>query len=248
MHEDLKDRWGIPIAQNIIGGAIVGIPLIFLTAWMTGVPIKSVITLAGLKNVLFAPTPAWVLLISVFGFGVALVKYVRNAGERHRRVLALESAADALEANHAKELQKWKKPPARVEVVWTPGTCWWGKDMVNGEEGIYLRGMVHISTKDVHVDVTLIQAQVNGNAPTEFGPLFIRHGGIEEIELFLDTAPPLGKETETLAAQITFIDNRNRRYTIPEHTFRWNTAKIEAGEVAPVGRPEYPIPGRNYWE
>jgi hypothetical protein len=244
VNQRTKDVYVIPSIITLGGGLL----LIPVTAWLTNVPMRTVFTYIGVKNLWFAPVPAWVPFVSVFCLVIALVISIRYGKDKHRRVSALESAADAMQRNHTNELQASRRPPAQMDVLWTPGTCWCGEDVVNGQDATYLRGMAHVSLRNVHVDITLVQAQVNGNEPAEFGPLFIRNGIAAEIELFIDTVPSLGDRSEPLRATITFIDNRSRRYTIPEKTFEWNPIVPVEGEIQPVGRPEYPIPGRNWWE
>jgi hypothetical protein len=258
VNQKTKELWVIPAIVAIVTGILLGTLFMFLGPWLAGTPIHVSLSFAWMTAELSARLPIWVTLCVIVAAAVAVGLFIRQrartAEEKAQRVALFHSLEhsevelEKLKEAHAMEIQKLKQTPPIIEVVWTPGTCWWGKDLVNGEERIYLRGMVHLSTRNVRVDLTLVQAQVNENAPGEFGPLFVRLGRVLDIELFVETAPPIGRETEDLMAQITFIDNRNRRYTIPEQVFRWNTATTKEGEVAPVGRPEYPEPGRFHWE
>lgn len=231
MNQRIKDVYIIPSVITVTGGFL----LIPVGAWLTNVPIRTVGTFAGIKNLWFAAVPAWVVVLLLVVAGCISYLYWRlhtalTVERSKSQTLETEvvSASDTqrqemmdLINTHQREMNAIRVPAPRLEAVWEES--FWGADTVDGQPAIYLSGWAFFSIRYGASACVLVQASVNGSDTVSIPPIHLG-GRSNRKQFFTNVAPPIGTHGEPLQAIITFIDTRNRRYVLPERTFRWSSS------------------------
>jgi hypothetical protein len=226
-----KELWVIPSIVTLAWGLV----LIPVAAWLTNVPMRTVVTFTGIKNLWFAPVSAWIVLVVLLTAACISYLYWRShaaLNEERAKTQTLEtesvSASDTqrqeimdLINTHQREMNAIRVPAPRLEVVWEES--FWGEDTVQGRPAIYLSGWAFFSIHYGSSACVLVQASVNGSETVSIPPIHLG-GRSDRKQFFTNVMPPMGTHGEPLQATITFIDTRNRRYVLLERTFQWSSS------------------------
>jgi Ca2+/Na+ antiporter len=119
-----KDAIVIPIVIGVLL-LLAGLPL---SAWYTNQPVRTVVTWAGIKDILFAQVSAWtdiVLLLALVVVGYLLYRaherykeVQRESDARHATNLALVEHMQEKEKEHKAALQTARNGGPKIHVAW----------------------------------------------------------------------------------------------------------------------------------
>ena len=111
---------------------VIGVVLLFaglpLSAWYTNQPVRTIVTWAGIKDVLFAKVSAWtdiVLLLALTAVGYLLYRTYerykevhRESDARHAANLTLVSTMQEKDREHRATLQTIQNNGPKIHVAW----------------------------------------------------------------------------------------------------------------------------------
>jgi hypothetical protein len=231
MPQNFKERWGIPIIQNVIGGVIVGIPFMVWAAWYSGVKLHAIFSVAWFKAVLTAPVQVWLvfILLTVGGFFVALYRRSLIALREERAQIALFiEEADTVKAQietsrteHAVEIKALKNNEPKLHGVWNNAQTFWAMGSKGNEPIMQIGGWINLTSSKTTAMIYVLNAYINGQRSEMFMPVEVRPNVVNERMLMLFMLPPLTTDlAEPFTATLVLEDQYNRKFEMPEHTFR----------------------------
>jgi hypothetical protein len=202
---------------------------IWLTAWYTKQPARTIISLKGLKGAAFAPIPAWlvVLLATILAWTLVAAYHQRKERMKVNRELLIEREQAA------------KRIVPQLHVAWDSSTTIWTVGSIGAEPAMQIMGWAYFSQSDASESIILNRAWIEGTeARIALLDLRVPARGVARRSLMTFVTPVTGRQGEPLTVRLIIEDHKNRRYQLDEHTFSYIGAPME----------EPATPERNYWE
>jgi hypothetical protein len=215
--------------KEIRAPAVVALLTVWLTAWYTNQPARTIITFEGLKSAASAPIPAWLVVLLATILAWTVLAAYRQLKER--MLLSQELIK--------KEKEVVKPIVPQLHVAWDVTTTIWWVGSVNREPAMQILGWAYFSQSDATETIILNRAWIGGTeAQIPLLDLRVPARGVVRKQLMTCVTPVTGRQGEPLTVNVIIEDHKNRRYELDEHTFRF------VGD--PVEEPA--TPERNYWE
>ena len=191
MNQHTKDVYVIPSVITVVGGLL----LIPVAAWFTNVPMRTVVTFAGIKNLWFAPVSAWV----AFMFFVAAVFVVylyrrsrtelRDEEQRTARlreeVGIVQDQIKLIRRDHEAELAALKSKEPKLHGIWIPTQAYWAYGAHGTQAATQVVGWIDMSSSNTKENIFLLAGYINGRRAQIFGDLTVRPGVVNKSQVFL---------------------------------------------------------------
>ena len=231
---------------------VIGVVLLFaglpLSAWYTNQPVRTIVTWAGIKDVLFAKVSAWtdiVLFLALTAVGYLLYrtyeryKEVRRESEaRHATNFTLVEHMQEKEKEHKAALQTLQNNWPKIHVAWNKAQSILGLGAVGTEPCMQIGGWAHISATDASEEILITDAYVEGTESRGMMPVKVHPKFVRYTQLITFVAPVIAKAGEPFKAKFVLVDHKNRKYVLDEHTFRFIGSQQQIDQALQVGKEE----------
>lgn len=236
----------IPI---LIGVALLlaGLPL---SAWYTNQPVRTIVTWAGIKDILFARVSVWtdiVLLLALVSVGYCLYRVHRRYKEaqresdaRHAMNLTLIERMQQKEREHKIAMQAIQDDGPTLHVAWNKGQSIWGIGAVGTEPCMQIGGWAHISTSNISEEILITDAYIEGTESRGMMPIKVHPRFVRYTQLMTFVAPVVGKAGEPFKGKFILVDHKNRKYVLKEHIFRFIGSQQQITQALQAGKDESP--------
>jgi hypothetical protein len=235
------------VIPTVIGVVLLlaGLPL---SAWYTKQPVRTIVTWAGIKDILFAQVSAWTEI--VLFLGLVLAGYLlyrtyerykeaqRESDARHATNLTLVGHLQDKEREDKAALQTVQNNGPKIHVAWNKGQSIWGLGAVGTEPCMQIGGWAHISASDASEEILITDAYIEGTEsrgmiPVKVHPRFVRY-----TQLMTFVAPVIAKAGEPFKAKFILVDHKNRKYLLEEHTFRFIGSQQQIDQALQAGKED----------
>jgi hypothetical protein len=223
----------------------VGLPL---SAWYTKQPVRTIVTWAGIKDVLFAKVFAWtdmVLLLALAAIGYFLYRTYerykevqRESDARHATNLTLVEHMQEKEREHKAALQTIQNNGPKIHVAWNKAQSIWGLGAVGTEPCMQIGGWAHISASDAFEEMLITDAYVEGTESRAMIPVKVHPRFVRYTQLMTFVVPVIAKAGEPFKAKFVLVDHKNRKYVLEEHTFRFIGSQQQIDQALQAGKEE----------
>lgn len=226
MNQHTKDVYLIPSVIAVVAGLL----LIPVAAWFTNVPMRTVVTFAGIKNLWFAPLPAWVgfMFFAAALFAVYLYRRSRTELREEEQCTArlrqeagiVQDQIKLIQRDHEAELAALKSKEPKLHGIWIPTQAYWAHGAHGTQAATQVVGWIDISSSNTKENIFLLAGYINGRRAQIFGDLTVKPGVVNKSQVFLFFWPPLEtKEGEPFETTIVVEDQFNRKYELPKQEF-----------------------------
>src|SRR6185437_15785376 len=183
----MKDFWKEVRAPLLV--AVVAIPL---TAWYTKQPVQAICTKAGLKALLFAPVPAWLVILIIAAFTWAIAKMI---GQK-QRLAELENRPEA-------------PTGPQLHVAWNPITVHWFRGSIGKEPAMQIVGWAHFSQSNATETIILNRAYLEGTEARLSLDIRVPARVAVYKQLMTFVTPVVAQEGKPLTANLIIEDHKN---------------------------------------
>lgn len=243
MNQKTKELWVIPIVVALATGIPISAVFMFLTAWLTGVPIHNPLSLGWIRPALAAQLPVWMtlLIIAVAAIlaGLNIRQRARTEEERAQKAslrLRAESAEQELDkarANHTAEIKKLKQSGPKLHGVWNPAQTLWHMGSSGGKPAMQIGGWISLSTLGTDEIIYLLAAYIGDRQAAMRIDTEVAPHVVQECQIMTFFVPPLEDDpTKPFTATIIVEDHQNRRFELPRTTFRATPPPSQVPHVA----------------
>lgn len=236
----------IPIVIGVVL-LLAGLPL---SAWYTNQPVRTIVTWAGIKDILFAKVSAWtdiVLLLALVAVGYLLYRTYerykeaqRESDARHAANLTLVEHMQQKEKEHKAALQVIQNDGPTIHVAWNNAQSIWGLGAVGTEPCMQIGGWAHISTSNISEEIQITDAYIEGTESRGMMPIKVHPRFVRYTQLMTFVAPVVAKAGEPFKGKFILVDHKNRKYVLEEHTFRFIGSQQQIAQALQAGKEESP--------
>lgn len=246
MKQHTKDVYVIPTTIGVVL-LVAGLPI---SAWYTKQAVQTIVTWAGIKDVLFAKVSAWTdiaLFLALTAVGYLLYRTYERYKEVQQESDARQAANLTL-VGHMQEKEREQKAALqtiqnngpKIHVAWNKALSIWGLGAVGTEPCMQIGGWAHISASGASEEILITDAYVEGTEsrvmiPVKVHPRFVRY-----IQLMTFVAPVIAKAGEPLKAKLVLVDHKNRRYVLEEHIFQFIGSQQQIDQALQAGKEDHP--------
>jgi hypothetical protein len=241
-----KDVYVIPAVIGVVL-LLAGLPL---SAWYTNQPVRTIVTWAGIKDILLARVSAWtdiILLLALVAVGYFLYRVYRRYTEaqresdaRHAVNLTLVEHMQQKEKEHKVALRAIQNDGPTLHVAWNKRQSIWGLGAVGTEPCMQIGGWAHISTSNISEEILITDAYIEGTESRGMMPIKVHPRFVRYTQLMAFVAPVVAKAGEPFKGKFILVDHKNRKYSLEEHTFRFIGSQQQITTALQAGKDEAP--------
>lgn len=227
MKQHIKDVIIIPCIIAAIF-MVVGIPL---GAWYTNQPVRTLVTIQGVKGIIFASIPGWVVLIllvllvcagyMLYRKRCSILELEKEGEGKHRTNVALAEHIQKAKREHDAEIEAIKSKEPKLHGVWNVSQAFWGMGRQGDASMMQIGGWIDLTSSHTEDTLYLLAAYINGKRSQPFLDVTVKPNVVNREMVMLFMVPPLESDaTKAYEATIVVEDQYNRKFELPRQSFR----------------------------
>lgn len=221
MNPRFRDLWLIPLVVSVIGGIVVGIPLMVYAAWYSEHAPHSLVDWASVREALAAPIPTWTVL-ALGLLPMVLIFFIARIRKRMGDLIQTNTRLQA-------DVARLRNPEPKIHVVWDPNQTFWHRGAIGQEPAMQIGGWALISSSDTTETLILRNGHIEGTTPRGMLPDIVIEPGIAKDDMIMMFVTPVIEhdETKPVTAKVVLEDQKNRKYVLPPHAFRGTPRPVQ---------------------